>query len=107
MNLAELASRQATRLRDERERNRERFPFAAEMLDVLKAGGIDARIMYAENAAGETIGNRDASPVVDWTLIARIKAWNDRVFGRTVTPEPAPKRRNMTAAQVACLRGDV
>lgn len=86
--------------------NRDRFPLAAQMLDALKAGGIDAKVMYAENAAGETIGNRDDSPIVDWTLIARIKAWNDRVFGRTVTPDPSPKRRNMTAAQMACLRGD-
>lgn len=86
--------------------NRARFPLAAEWLDALAAGGITATVVYAENAKGETIGNRDGSPVVDWTLIARIKAWNDRVFGRTVTPDPSPKRRNMTAAQMACLRGD-
>lgn len=86
--------------------NRDRFPMAAQMLDAMKAGGMDAKVMYAENAAGETIGKRDASPVVDWTLIERIKRWNDRVFGRTVQTE-SPKRRNMTAAQLACLRGDV
>lgn len=85
--------------------NRDRFPMAAQMLDALKAGGMDAKVMYAENAAGETIGKRDASPVVDWTLIERIKRWNDRVFGRAVQIEQ-PKRRNMTDAQLACLRGD-
>lgn len=62
MNLAELAEKQAARLRDERERNRERFPFAAKWLDTLKAGGIDARIVYATNAAGETVGKRDPGP---------------------------------------------
>lgn len=107
MKLAELASRQISRLAGERERNRERFPLAAEMLDALKAGGMDARIVYAENAAGETIGKRDAGPFVDWTLIERIKRWNDRVFGRTERIEPSPKRRNMTDAQQACLRDDV
>lgn len=66
MNLAELASRQAARLRDERERNRERFPLAAEMLDVLKAGGIDARIVYAENMKGESVGQRDGGPWAEY-----------------------------------------
>ena len=66
MNLAELASRQAARLRDERKRNRERFPFAAEMLDALKAGGIDARIVYAENADGESVGKRDQGPWAEY-----------------------------------------
>jgi hypothetical protein len=46
----------------ERERNRARFPFAAEMLDVLNAAGFDARITYAENAQGESIGKRDPGP---------------------------------------------
>lgn len=86
--------------------NRARFPLAAEWLDALKAGGITATVVYAENAAGETIGKRDASPVVDWTLIERIKRWNDRVFGRAVQIEQ-PKRRNMTDAQMTCLLGDV
>lgn len=66
MNLADLASRQASRLRDERERNRERFPFAAEMLDALKAGGIDARIVYAENMKGESVGKRDQGPWAEY-----------------------------------------
>ena len=62
MKLADLAAQQVTRLADERTRNRERFPFASEMLDALKAGGIDARIVYAENAQGETLGKRDPGP---------------------------------------------
>lgn len=108
MKLADLAAQQVTRLADERTRNRERFPFAAEMLDALKAGGIDARIVYAENAAGEMIGKRDEGPWIDWTLIERAKRWNDRVYGRgEVKPDEAPKRRAMTDAQRACLRGDV
>lgn len=91
-----------------RERNRARFPFAAEMLDALEAGGIPAQVVYAENAAGEMIGKRDEGPWIDWTLIERAKRWNDRVYGRgEVKPEAAPKRRAMTDAQRACLRGDV
>jgi hypothetical protein len=66
VNLAELAEKQAARLRDERERNRERFPFAAEMLDALKAGGIYARIVYAENANGESVGKRDQGPWAEY-----------------------------------------
>lgn len=49
--------------RDEaRERNRARFPLAAEMLDVLEAGGITATVVYAENAQGEKVGRRDPGP---------------------------------------------
>lgn len=108
MNLAELASRQASRLRDERERNRERFPFAAEMLDVLKAGGVGARIVYADNAAAETIGKRDEGQFVDGIAMAHHAAELARWFGnRDMKPDAAPKRRGMTDAQRACLRGDV
>lgn len=42
--------------------NRARFPFAAEMLDALEAGGISATVMYAENAQGEKVGKRDMGP---------------------------------------------
>lgn len=42
--------------------NRARFPFAAEMLDALEAGGIPAQVVYAENTQGETVGRRDAGP---------------------------------------------
>ena len=66
MKLADLAAQQVAKLADERTRNRERFPFAAEMLDVLKAGGIDGRIVYAENAAGETVGKRDPGPWAEY-----------------------------------------
>lgn len=47
-------------------RNRERFPFAAEMLDALKVGGISARIVYAENADGESVGKRDQGPWAEY-----------------------------------------
>ena len=110
MKLEDLASRQIARLADERESNRARFSFAAEMLDALKAGGIDARIVYAENAAGETIGKRDAGPWVDGTEMVRAADAHGRWFGGGVVnrqPEAAPKRRAMTDAQCACLRGDV
>ena len=90
-------------------RNRERFPFAAEMLDALKAGGIDARIVYAENfATGETIGERDVGPFVDGIAMVRAMDAHRRWFGVVNRqPEAAPKRRAMTDAQRACLRGDV
>lgn len=42
--------------------NRARFPFAAQMLDALEAGGIMAKVVYAENAKGESVGKRDAGP---------------------------------------------
>ncbi|MDE2106864.1 MAG: hypothetical protein KGL39_57140 [Patescibacteria group bacterium] len=93
----------------QRQRNRERFPFAAEMLDALKAGGIDARIVYAENAAGETIGKRDPGPWCEY-LPNGVRAMDAhrRWFGVVNRqPEAAPKRRAMTDAQCACLRGDV
>ena len=93
----------------QRQRNRERFPFAAEMLDALKAGGIDARIVYAENATGETIGKRDAGPWIDGAEMVRAADAHARWFGGWVVnrqPEAAPKRRAMTDAQCACLRGD-
>lgn len=107
-DVLEMLANDRVRMADERTRNRARFPFAAEMLDVLKAGGIDGRIVYADNAAGETIGKRDEGPFFDWTLIERAKRWNDRVYGRgEVKPDAAPKRRAMTDAQRACLRGDV
>ena len=50
---------------EDRRRNRERFPLAAEMQDVLKACGISAQVVYAENAAGETVGKRDPGPWAD------------------------------------------
>ena len=110
MKLADLAAQQVTRLADERTRNRERFPFAAEMLDVLKAGGIDARIVYAENAVGETIGKSDRAGEVDGIAWVKHADAHARWFGGRVVnrqPEAAPKRRAMTDAQCACLRGDV
>lgn len=40
-----------------REENRRAFPFAAEWLDVLKRGGIEARVLYARNGDVE-VGER-------------------------------------------------
>lgn len=91
-----------------RDRNRARFTAAAELKDLFAAQGMDGAIVYAENVAGETIGKRDPGPWIDWTLIERAKRWNDRVYGReAVQPDAAPKRRSMTDAQRARLRGDV
>jgi hypothetical protein len=36
------------------------------MLDMLKAGGIDARIVYAESANGESVGKRDQGPWAEY-----------------------------------------
>lgn len=70
--LAMLTNEKAARAAA-REANRARFPFAAEMLDALEAGGITAQVVYAENASGERVGKRDAGPWCeyrpqgDWT----------------------------------------
>ena len=90
-----------------RDRNRARFSAGAELKDLFASMG--GQIVHAENfATGETIGHRDEGPFFDWTLIERAKRWNDRVYGRgEVQPDAAPKRRGMTDAQWACLRGDV
>ena len=42
--------------------NRARFPFAAEWLDALEAGGVPATVVYAENVQGERVGKRDEGP---------------------------------------------
>lgn len=105
--LAQLVERQTARLRATKADNRARFTAAAALKDLFAAQDIDGAIVYADNVAGETIGKRDAGPFVDWTLIERAKRWNDRVYGRgEVQPDAAPKRRGMTDAQRACLRGD-
>jgi len=114
MKLSELAAQQVARLADERESNAARFPIGPEALAWANehfpcaAGTRGHAVVFASNAAGETIGKRDPGPWVDWTLIERAKRWNDRVYGReAVQPDAAPKRRSMTDAQHACLRGDV
>lgn len=38
--------------------NRERFPAAAQLLDLIRAGGMGGRITYSENARCERIGER-------------------------------------------------
>ena len=64
MNLAELAARETAKRRDEAQRNRERFPTAAELLDWANKhfpctpGTRGHRITYARNARGEEIGRR-------------------------------------------------
>lgn len=41
----------------ERQRNRETFTAAAELMDMIRDAGMDGRITYAENfATGETLG---------------------------------------------------
>lgn len=62
MDIQTLAASQKARLAGDRQRNREQFPFAAEMLDALNAGGITATVVYAENAQGEKMGKRDTGP---------------------------------------------
>lgn len=82
MDITELAAQQMARLASAREQNRERFPAAAELMDIVRAGGMDGSIVYAENAQGETIGRRDPGPWVDADLIVRAADWNDRALGR-------------------------
>ena len=114
MKLEDLASRQIARLAGERESNRARYPIGPEAKAWAdrhfpnRDGVCGNAVVWAINAAGETIGKRDEGPFFDWTLIERAKRWNDRVYGRgEVKPDAAPKRRGMTDAQCACLRGDV
>lgn len=55
--LALLAGRETAKAQTERERNRARFPAAAELTDMLRAAGLDGKVTYAANfATGETIG---------------------------------------------------
>lgn len=50
-----------------RDRNRERFPDAAEWLDVLRANGFPhASVQWARNAGGEEIGKRDPGPWAEY-----------------------------------------
>ena len=83
---------------EDRQRNREQFPFAAQMLDVLNAGGLAAKIVYAENAQGETIGKRDPGPWIDGDLIVRAADWNARVYGKDELQRARVKRLRKEAA---------
>lgn len=65
MDIKTLASAQKARLVGERKGNRERFPTGAELKDLFAAHGMNGRIVYAENARGETIGKRDPGPWAD------------------------------------------
>lgn len=92
MDIKTLAASQKTRLACERQRNREQFSFAAEMLDALNAGGITAKIIYAENAQGEKVGKRDEGPWIDGELIVRAAGWNARVYGKDEPQRDRVKR---------------
>lgn len=79
--LAALADKQTGRLRSEREEHRSKFPTAAELIDLLRAGGIEGRIIYAENAQGDTFGRHPDSGV-DWAHIRRALALPQVMKGR-------------------------
>jgi hypothetical protein len=53
------------------ERNRRDFPFAAEMLDTVRTMDPTARIVYAENAEGRSVGKRDPGPWISADQIIR------------------------------------
>lgn len=90
-----------------RERNRAKFSAGAELKDLFASMG--GQIVHAENfATGETIGERDPGPWVDGIEWVRAMDAHRRWFGVVNRqPDAAPKRRAMTDAQRACLRGDV
>lgn len=91
-----------------RDRNRAKFSAGAELKDLFAAQGMDGAIVYAENAAGETIGKRDEGQFVDGIAMAHHAAELAHWFGKaSMKPDAAPKRRAMTDAQRARLRGDV
>lgn len=82
--------------------------WAIDWLDALRAGGFEsAGVAYLDNGNGWTIGRLDAGQFIDWRVIDSIARWNDRALGRVVRKEETPSRRNMTAAQQACLSGDL
>ena len=65
-----LAKLHGQQKRDAAQRNRARFPAAAEGLDLLRREFPNARVVYAENAQGETIGKRDTlKPGERWCRI--------------------------------------
>ena len=90
-----------------RDRNRAKFSAGAELKDLFASMG--GQIVHAENfATGEAVGERDEGPFVDGIAMAHHAAELARWFGNTsMKPDAAPKRRGMTDAQLACLRGDV
>ncbi len=71
--LADLAARQTAKLGTERAANRLQFPAAAELIDMIRAGGLDGRIVYATNDEGETWGARDPGPWIDMALVAKAR----------------------------------
>ena len=59
-----LAADQAS-AKSREQANRARFPAGAELKDLFATQGMNGRIVYAENAQGETIGKRDVGPWAD------------------------------------------
>ena len=79
----------------------------AEWVDVLRAGGFEHTTpVYIEAADGWTVGKRYRAGEVDGIAMVRAMDAHQRWFGVVNRqPEAAPKRRVMTDAQRACLRG--
>lgn len=67
--LARIAAAQA-REANVRTENRLRFPFATQAVDDLREAGIDAKVRYATNAAGETVGS--PQPEHGWIPVEQI-----------------------------------
>ena len=81
----------------------------AEWVDALRSGGFEhAAPVYIEAQDGWTVGKRDPGPWVDGIAMVRAVDAHRKWFGVVNRqPDAAPKRRGMTDAQRACLRGDV
>lgn len=54
-----------------REQNRRDFPDAAALLDLVRTMNPTARIVYAENEQGKTVGKRDPGPWISGESIVR------------------------------------
>ena len=81
----------------------------AEWVDALRAGGFKHAAPVSIRAPdGWTVGKQDRAGEVDGIAMAHHAAELARWFGnKNMKPSAAPKRRSMTDAQLACLRGDV
>lgn len=83
----------------------------AEWVDVLRAGGFErATPAFIEAQDGWSVGKRDRAGEIDGLAMVRAADAHAKWFGGGVVnrqSEAAPKRRAMTDAQRACLRGDI
>ncbi|HET9819624.1 MAG TPA: hypothetical protein VFP92_10705 [Rhodanobacteraceae bacterium] len=81
----------------------------AEWVDLLRAGGFKHTTpVHICAPDGWTVGKQDRAGEVDGIAMAHHATELARWFGKTsMKPDAAPKRRGMTDAQRACLRGDV